>query len=467
MARQDKASRLAKARAHSEAGHATGLHPEELCSRTTYAVEQDFAPALARLRGLAKRHRAELEQWQAADGVSPTLGALVALLRYLQGLAPRQRYQPGDRRKLCGLGVQVPLRWLAAVLGRDKSTVCDALQEGQARGLLLRYAPLRRVAAVTAQRSPDRRKATVVTRDGIERKRINVHGILYLTPQGAAWCDRRGTTVDDLGRRNARLRGQRGRVVTGILADVLDALRSVRQAIAARFAASATDPTPDDRAQPGESNSGVGRAVDNPAGSHQRKGAVWPAATEDRIRSRNAQDAAKAPGPASAPPDGVSRVPGPSGALQTPSATHAGLSGAGTFSPGCAKTPGRGYGPPLRPGDYLDGETERCWRRHVQVEGGPPRRALRKVYGIGGEWLGDMREELEPGLVWRWAPALTAAEAYPGEWRAARGLAPVRAQLEADFAMYLGPRLRRRFLARETARAGETLGCPWRLQLPG
>lgn len=453
-------ARRAKARAHAAARLATGLQPEELCSPASYAVEQDFSPALVRLRGLARRHRAELAQWQAADGVSPTLGAILALLRYLQGLAPFRRYQSGDRRKLCGLGVQVPLRWLAAVVGRDKSTICDAIHEGQARGLLMRTSRLRSVAAVTAHRPAGQRRRAVVTRDGVERRRINVHGVLYLTPQGAAWLDKRGTTVADLGRRNARLRGQRGRLVTGILADCLDTLREVRRAIAARFSAAPQDPTPADEAQPGESNTGVGRAVDNPSGTDRPRGAVWPAATEDRIRSTRPPGAAKAPCPASAPPDGVSRHHGASGAAQTPRATHAGLSGAGTFSPGSGKTRGRGYGPPLRPGDYLDGETERCWRRHVQVEGGPARVTLRKVYGIGGEWLGDYREVLEPGRVWRWAPALTAAEAYPGEWRAARGLAPVRAQLEADFRMYLGPRLRRRFLARETARAGETLGCP-------
>jgi hypothetical protein len=84
------------------------------------------------------------------------------------------------------------------------------------------------------------------------------------------------------------------------------------------------------------------------------------------------------------------------------------------------------------------------------------------VLGVGGAWLGDWREVEEPGLVWRWRPALTAPEAYPIEWRAARGLEPVRAQLEADFRLYLGPRLRRRFVERVEAERvqGAAAPCP-------
>jgi hypothetical protein len=430
------------------------LQPDELCTSATYATEGDFAPALSRLRGLARRHNAELQQWHAADGVSPTLGALLGLLRFLQGLAPARRYQPGDRRKLCGLGVQVPLRWLGEVLDRDKSTVCDALKEGRRKGLLLRYAPIRRVSRLTGGRLK-----TVVTRDGVERKKVNVHGVLYLTPKGAEWCDRRGTTVQDLGRRKRRLSGRRGRVLTGLLADVLDTLREVRRLLAARFASAEPRPTPDEEAPHVESNFGVAPPVDN--GPAPPGEAVRPGAADDWTGSSGPHVAARGSGITSALPTHGTATPGAPGGPPAPRETHAGLTGEGAFSTASGKPRGVGYGPPLRQGDYLRAEIERCWTRHVLVEGGPPRRVVRKVRSPGGVWLGDSREELEPGLVWRWAPALTAPEAYPNEWRAARGLAPVRAQLVADFRLYLGPALARRFAEAEARRgAGGAVVCP-------
>ncbi|MCY1003720.1 hypothetical protein OWM54_41910 [Myxococcus sp. MISCRS1] len=438
-------------------GGITGLQPEELCNRATYAVEADFARALPRLRGLARRHAAELRQWQQADGVSPTLGALLALMRYLQGLAPAMRYERGDRRRLCGLGVQVPLRWLADILGRDKSTVCDALHEGCRRGYLLRYAPVRSVALVTRGRALAKRLDAVVTRDGVSRRRVNVHGVLYLTPQGAAWCDRRGTTWDDLGRHKRRLAGRRARVLTGLLADVLDCLRAVRRAIAARLSPKGqAHPTPDEETPPEKLISRVPRSA--PAGSADPGLAVRPLAASDWIRSSRPQAGARGAGRASALP-----APGnaPNTARSAPGAaeaTHAGLSGKGTFSPGPAE-PRRGYGPPLRHSAYLDTETSRCWTQHILVPGPPRRHYVRAL--VHGRWLGDFAEVQSPTLVWAWSPALTAEDAYPGEWSAARDLSMVRAQLDADMRLYLGPRLRRMLEEWEAAQGrGEDVACP-------
>lgn len=435
----------------------TGLQPEELCTRETYVVEQDFAPALDDLKGFLQRHQAELRQWYEQDGVTPTLGAMMALLRFFQGLSPAGSVKTTERGRRNGLGVQVPLRWWAAALKRNKNTICEAKALGEELGLLECYSPIRPVSKVTEHRPLEARLQQVTTRDGAARSRVHVHGVIYLTPKGAEWLDRRGTTRAELQQRNPRQRGT-GQVLTGIMWDVLRTLRTVRSLVAARFFRAPTEATPDDRAQPPDHLSVVPLPVGNPP---LARGAVRPRAADIPRGSGGPQEAARAAGRASAPPaSGKALQQGPGGLWDRPR-DDAGLSGGGVLSPLPGKPRGVGYGPPLQPGWYLDAETERCWLRHVVVEGGPPRKVLVEVFGPGGVRLGDFREELQPGRVKVWSPALVAAEAYPNEWRAARGLQVVQLQLEADFRLYLGPRLRRRFVAREDLRAAGVLhGCP-------
>jgi hypothetical protein len=426
-------------------------------------VEQDFSRALERLKKFPERHRAELWQWYTTEkGVSPTLGALLALLRFLQGIG-RTHHQPGDRRRLYGLGVQVPLRFLAAVLGRDKSTVCDAIREGERRGFLLRHAYTRKVRHITKNRPIEARLEAVVTKDGEERSSVNVHGVLYLTPKGCDWVDARGTTRAELRARNPRQEG-RGHVLTGILWDVLCALREVRRALAARLARPPSHPTPEEEAPHERVSSVVGGATEN-----------GPAPPGEAVRPEAADVGTGSSGPIT-PPRGSASAAAPPPVRPTlrigwrspvqGGTNNDGLSGRGALSGAGAepRAAGRpGYGPPLCPSRYLEEETERCWRRHVIVEGGEPRRVVVKVYGVGGKWYGDHKEILEPGRVKVWDPALTAEEAYPGEWSAAGGIPVVRAQLEADFRLYLGPRLRRRFLAHEEAwgdAGADALPCP-------
>jgi hypothetical protein len=420
-------------------------------------VEQDFAPALSNLRGFLQRHEAELGQWREAAGVTPTLGALMALLRFFQGLAPGREFQKGDRRRIFGVGLQVPLRFLATVLNRNKNTVCEAKALGVDLGFLACYSPIRRVANVTRHRGPEAQLHQVTTRDGVERSRVHVHGVIYLTPAGAAWLDRRGTTRAELRDRNPRQAG-RGRVLTGILWDVLRTCAQVRRHVAARFSSGQIEATPEERALPLDHKSVVGRPVGNLA--NPERGAVRPEAEVVGSGTGRALEGARDIGCATAPPAPRSGPTERSRGLQGSSSGDAGLSGGGALSPDPGKPRGVGYGPPLRPGVYLDAETERCWRQHVVVEGGPPRRIWVRSYGVGEQFLG-YTERWAAGRVLVWRPALTAPVAYPGEWQAAKGLLVVRAQLEADFRMYLGPRLTRRLLAREELRrTGVPVRCP-------
>ncbi|HLK99552.1 MAG TPA: hypothetical protein VK539_03165 [Myxococcaceae bacterium] len=420
-------------------------------------MEQDLAPALDELKGFLQRHQAELRQWYEEDGVTPTLGAMMALLRFFQGLSPAASVKNTERGRRNGLGVQLPLRWWATNLKRNKNTVCEAKALGEELGFLECYSPIRPVSKVTEHRPLEARLEQVTTRDGAARSRVHVHGVVYLTPKGAAWLDRRGTTEAELQERNPRQRG-RGRVLTGIMWDVLRTLRTVRSLVAARFSQAPTEATPDDRAKPPDRNTVVVSPVGNPPLSW---GAVRPAAADIPRESKGPQEGARAADRASAPPAPGNALQKPPGGLGGPPRHDAGLSGGGALSPLPGKPRGVGYGPPLTPGWYLDAETERCWLRHVVIEGGPPREVRVKSRGIGGQWLGDYRTVLETGRVLMWSPALVAEQAYPNEWRAARGLEVVQLQLEADFRMYLGPRLRRRFMAREDLRAaGVPIGCP-------
>ncbi|MCY1003904.1 hypothetical protein OWM54_42850 [Myxococcus sp. MISCRS1] len=441
-----EAARRARARAHAEQGGLTGLRPEELCSPSSYVVEADFAKVLSRLNGLAERHVAELDQWEAAEGVTPTLGALLALLRPFHGLPATRRYAVGDRRAQCGVGVQTPLRFKAAAIGRDKSTICDALALGDKLGLLRHHAPLRRVADVTANRPADQRCSSVVTRDGIERVRVNTHGVTYLTPAGAAWLDGRGITWDDLGRRKARLRGTRARVLTGILGEVFDLTKKVCRNTAKRLIPS--HPTPDEEPHPQRTFSFVvAGAVDNPRANSPVE---RPPAAASTSGSTKPSAAPKVQFSTALPTRGTTPPP-PLGDTKRSTTQHAGLSGKGAFSPPPAKTPPTPVS--TRPPTALEKEVERCWKRHAILEGGKPRRFF------APNSLGDFVEVILPGRVEKWSPALVASEAYLNEWKVARP--ELRREIEANFELFIGPRVRSLYAAWEAARPpGEVAPCP-------
>lgn len=438
---------------------ATGLKPEELCQPWSYMVEADAARALAKLEGMADRHAAELAQWHANDGVTPTMGVLLALMRPLHGV-PGPKMPKGDRRRLYGLGFQVPLRWLERYSGRHRATVCRALSLCVERGLLARYSNVRKVSRVTARREVP--LASVVTRDGVERSSVNVHGVLYLTPKGAAWLDRRGTTSADLGDRNPRLHGRRGQVRVGLLWAVQSAFRRVARWVARRFASSRGDATPEEEAPRVEESLVVVRAVEN--GPSPPGGAVSPAATAHQTGTGGPYAPARGRPSASATPPGLPARTTRRDGFYPAGLTQAGAAGGGAFSRVGGGVQSGSSGPPTHWGPYLDRETDRCWTRHVQVEGGPDRRVRVPVGGIGGLNYGDSREELRPGRVWTWSPALTAAEAYPVEWaRAGKGPAGdvIRRTLTVRFGELLGRRLRLRFAEWEgRRRAGQVTGCP-------
>ncbi|TQF13434.1 hypothetical protein FJV41_23890 [Myxococcus llanfairpwllgwyngyllgogerychwyrndrobwllllantysiliogogogochensis] len=443
-----KAARRARAQAHAEKGVLTGLRADELCSPRSYVVEADFAKVLGRLNGLAERHVAELDQWEASEKVTPTLGALMALLRPFHGLPAARRYSPGDRRALCGVGVQVPLRFKAKAIGRDKSTICDALELGDTLGLIRHYAPLRRVADVTANRPADQRCASIVTKDGVERARVNTHGITYLTPAGAAWLDARGITWDDLGRRKARLRGTRARVLTGILGEVFDLTKKVCRHAAKRLLPS--HPTPVEEPQPQRmfsfvvagpvDNSRANSSVERPLAAVANTGSTKPPPVPE-VQFRTAL------------PTNRSTLTPPLDNPSRSTAQHAGLSGKGAFSPPPAETPPAPVS--TRPPTALEKEVERCWKRHNVEEGGKPRR-----FWVMNN-LGDPVEVVLSGRVKKWSPALVASEAYPNEWKAARGRPDLRKEIEANFELLIGPRVRSLYAAWEAARPpGEVALCP-------
>jgi hypothetical protein len=469
-----------QAREHAAKRLPTGLVAEELCSKHVHAVEADFAPVLEELRGVAERHRAELRQWYELDGVTPTLGALMALLRFFQGLAPNI-YQPGDRRRLNGLGLQVPQRFLADVFERHRSTICDAFNLGERMGFLLRHSPTRRVDLITKHRPPGERLEHVTTRDGETRTHVNVHGVVYLTPKGAAWLDRRGTTRRELGELKGRLRGTRGRVLVGIQAELLRLLKTVRLAVAKRLTRLPTHPTPEAVTPHERMLSVVAVPVEN--GPAPPVEAVRPEAARVGAGSTTPQAGARGTSSAATPlpvrpvrfgrgaagwrSATASPMEGPAadarpGAPAAGNATHDGLSGGSAPRAPGATPRGEFYGPPRKPGSYLDAETERCWQNHIVIEGGPMREELRPVLGVGGEWTGDFRRVRAPGRLKVWSPALVAAEAYLLEWRALRRDPANRAAFEDCFNWYLGPRLRRRFIAFEKARreAGGAAECP-------
>lgn len=283
------------------------LRTSEMCEPASYAVEGDLAqllqdcPRCSRaepsekdkrgrrvrckrchgrrfgLRDFAKRHRSELNQWRRRHGISQTLGALLSLGLFFHGLPGVRR--KGDPKRILGRGLQLPLRFLSLWLGRDKSTVCDALEEGEARGLLKRYAPTRKVEHVTRGRL---QAATV--KGGEDRDTVNVHGVLYVTPAAVELLTAQGFT---------RAGGVEKR--TGLVGSLLTALAPVLRAVARRCASAETFPTPkgrDEKQEPEYSSSTSqlvkkGRALGTWApGSDPPDGPSGPAAPAGDLSTR-------------------------------------------------------------------------------------------------------------------------------------------------------------------------------------
>ncbi len=190
------------------------------------------------LAGFAKRHLPELEQWWRELGISPTLGAVLALGMFFHGLPGARAHR--DHRRRLGRGLQVPTRFLSLLLGVHRSNVSEALREGQRRGLLKRYHPTRAVSAITRGRLD---KASVKARKGgrEDRSTINVHGILYVTAKGVELL--RGAGAGGVG--SARLRAavpvdKSG----GLVGFLLTALGPVLRAVAGRCASQEVGGTP-------------------------------------------------------------------------------------------------------------------------------------------------------------------------------------------------------------------------------
>jgi hypothetical protein len=198
--------------------------PDEMCRPESYAVERDLSHLLTDckrcsgrgtvrdvatrvpkrckhchgrgrgIRGFARAHSAELKQRERVTGLNPTTIALMALALGFHGLPgagargqPVVNAEERKRRRLNGKGLQLPLRFLRDLLGRDKATICRALGQGIEAGVLERYAPVVSVETATRGRLQvaDVRRSKADGGGREQRERINVHGVLYLTGKGA------------------------------------------------------------------------------------------------------------------------------------------------------------------------------------------------------------------------------------------------------------------------------------------
>lgn len=123
-----------------------------------------------------------------------------------------------------GIGAQLATHGaLELALGRDHSTICDALQSP----LLRRFRPIRTVRSLTGGRF-----STAFGKGGAELHRVNTVGVMYLSNRGRAFIRR---LTDDPGL------GHLWRAAVGFLRRVLS--KSLR-VVARRCASHPCDPTP-------------------------------------------------------------------------------------------------------------------------------------------------------------------------------------------------------------------------------
>lgn len=197
----------------------------ELCTPRTFVVATDFVPLWPDVNALAERYAAELDQRAAACSghVTPTLIAILSVLEVL----------PLD------IGFQVPKNFLAKLIGRDRSTIYDAINLGTELGLLRAYAPVRKVVNITHGRITHARTKEAGGRWS-SRDTIHTHGVLYRTVKGRAWIHRNESTT------RSYLRGQTGRkqVELGLVRYLRKTLSPLIRLTARRCARNPSHPTP-------------------------------------------------------------------------------------------------------------------------------------------------------------------------------------------------------------------------------
>lgn len=304
------------------------------------------------LRGFAEAHQAELAQVSAAEALSPTAAALLALLDVL----PRPHGRP------LGIGLQLSAPALAAVLGRSERMVHYALEELAERKLVARFTQIRSVATLTRERPHPLKSFQYVGKGGAVRWTRKAHctAVLYPTPAGlAVWARHGWSSAAHLGRPH-----DRRTVRVGLLASLWETLSQWIRTLARRCASLA------DHCTPYESKT---RRVPSTAARDGNGDAV--------------------------PPDG-----GPPDAHD----------GQGPPAPDSARDGGRRGAP--GGGGSLTAEVERCWSAWAAVERvatTPAPRGFDRArwalgYGYEGQATGELRRV--------WTPILTAAARWPEAW---------------------------------------------------